>query len=239
MSQSDDSAFFAKIDNNIRQYPEVVTLVLAIIGIFVLAYSASNEWGGFAPQEIKLSELEQYEGMTVRAEATVTDAYHLSSGPWIVDIEDGSTNETIVLFANSLNFIPKTGDVLEITGESARYKGQMEIISQANQVEVISKWNEDTIAVSDIANDPAYYEGKTVTVRTYVKSSPTTSYNTTSFNVGDTYENLRIETEETTELPVMITGDYVEITGTLRFDTYWFSYQIVLEDETHKVEIVS
>ena len=239
MSQSDDSAFFATIDNNIRQYPEVVTLVLAIIGIFVLAYSASNEWGGFAPQEIKLSELEQYEGMTVRAEATVTDAYHLSSGPWIVDIEDGSTNETIVLFANSLNFIPKTGDVLEITGESARYKGQMEIISQANQVEVISKWNEDTIAVSDIANDPAYYEGKTVTVRTYVKSSPTTSYNTTSFNVGDTYENLRIETEETTNLPVLISGDYVEITGVLRFDTYWFSYQIVLEDETHKVEIIS
>ena len=37
----------------------------------------------------------------------------------------------------------------------------------------------------------------------------------------------------------MITGDYVEITGTLRFDTYWFSYQIVLEDETHKVEIIS
>ena len=45
MSQDDNYAFFARIDNNIRQYPEVVTLVLAIIGIFVLAYSASNEWG--------------------------------------------------------------------------------------------------------------------------------------------------------------------------------------------------
>ncbi len=238
MSQSDDKKLPARINEAILHYPEIVTLVIAIVGIIILAVSSKNEWGGFAPKEIELSELEEFEGMTVRVEAEVTDAYHLSSGPWIVDISDGSTNETIILFANSLNFIPKTGDVLEITGESARYKGQMEIISQANQVEIVSKWNEDTIAVSDIANDPAYYEGKTVTVRTYVKSSPTTSYNTTSFNVGDTYENLRIETEETTELPVLITGDYVEITGTLRFDTYWFSYQIVLEDESHLVELM-
>ncbi len=239
MSQDDNYAFFARIDNNIRQYPEVVTLVLAIIGIFLLAYSASNEWGGFAPQNVQLSELQDYEGMTVRVEATVTDAYHLSSGPWIVDISDGSTNESIVLFANSLNFIPKTGDVLEITGESARYKGEMEIISQANQVEVITEWGESTISVGDIANDPGYYDGKTITVRTYVKSSPTTSYNTTSLSVGDTYENLRVETENSELIPVLINGDFIEITGTLRFDTYWFSYEIKLENETHKVEIIS
>ena len=115
----------------------------------------------------------------------------------------------------------------------------MEIISQANQVEVISKWGENTITVGDIANDPAYYDGKTITVRTYVKSSPTTSYNTTSLSVGDTYENLRVETENSELIPVLINGDFIEITGTLRFDTYWFSYEIKLENETHKVEIIS
>ena len=51
----------------------------------------------------------------------------------------------------SLTIFGEVNLLLDISGESARYKGQWEIIAQANQVEIISKWNEDKIAVSDIS----------------------------------------------------------------------------------------
>lgn len=220
-------------------YPESFTLCLAILGIILLTWLADEERGGLDPKVITLSEMEDYEEMAVRVEVSVDDAFQLNSGPWIVDITDNSINGTRILFANNLNFIPKTGDILEVTGEVSRYDGEMEIISQASEVKILSKWGHNEISISDIANDPDYYEGKTVIVKSYVKSSPSTSYNTTSFSVGDTYENLRIETENSDSLPVLINGDYVLIEGTLRFDTYWFSYEIVLEDSTHKVEMLT
>ena len=233
-----------EIINPIRKYPEVFSLIFAIISIIIIAKMVDDEWGPLKPIKIDLSEMEDYEERIVRVEAVVSDAYQPNSGVWLVHVTDDSINGTRLIFSNSLNFIPKTGDTLEITGEVSRYNGELEIITQANEVKRINIWGENNITLGDIANDPSYYEGKSVSIKTYVKSSPTTSYNTTSFTVGGTYNNLRIEIneEDFKEIygePVLIIGDYIELIGVLKFDTYWLSYEIILDEEGHKVELIS
>tara|TARA_B100000029_G_scaffold53550_1_gene48608 strand:- start:2032 stop:2826 length:795 start_codon:yes stop_codon:yes gene_type:complete len=227
----------------VRKYPELVCFILAIILIAGMAKMANDELGPLKPSEINLAEMEEYEERKVKVKATVSDAYRPSSGVWIVDITDDSINGTRLLFSNSLNFIPKTGDIIEASGEVSRYNGELEIISQANDVKMISRWGENNITIGDIANEPNYYEGKTVIINTYVKSNPTFSYGKVSFTVGETYHNVRVEVNETDfrELygdPVLIIGDHINLVGILKFDTYWFSYEIILEDETHKLEII-
>lgn len=237
-SSKEEINILRKIDGEVRKYPELIAIFISVISLIILATLSHTQWAGLIEAErITLAELEDFENRVVTVEATVIDSYEPTPNIWIIDIDDGSTEERRVIFVSNLNFIPKSGDVLEATGESQEYKGTWEVICDPKDIKIISKWDKNEITIGDLANDPNFYVGKNIVISGYVKETPSESYNRTTMIFGDTYHSLRIETT-TIDIPVLLEGDRIEVKGLVEFDTYWYSYQILLDSETHEVKIL-
>ncbi len=99
-----------------------LALLVAIAGLVLLASLAYF----IAPAHIELSELDSYNGKTVVVRGEVTAASYHST---VTFLELDENTAKIVLF-DSLDYKFAKGDVIEVQGDIARYKGELEIIAE-------------------------------------------------------------------------------------------------------------
>ena len=102
--------------------PLKLALVVSITGLVFLGYLAYF----IGPAHIELSELASHNGRTVVVQGEVIS---ISQHPDVTFLNIGGDNIKVVLF-DALDYKFSKGEVIEVQGTIARYKGGLEIIAE-------------------------------------------------------------------------------------------------------------
>ncbi|MDP6658380.1 MAG: thermonuclease family protein [Candidatus Poseidoniia archaeon] len=221
----------------------VVTL-FSLLGIGALAYLAAN----IEPPVISLAQIEDYENQVVNVgNVRVVGYYNIpESESWIIDVTESGFNRTVIIFASSLDFNPRSGDLLSATGEVQRYEGNWEIVCDRGDVELVEPWQGNQIILEDMVYDPEYYRGSNIKLIVNVLSEPRIDeYDNDRiyFKVGNANHNLFLNIDRTVfDCPGfndgclnLMPGERIEIRGTLNFNDYFVSYQLDISKSEHGV----
>lgn len=206
-----------------------------ILGIIAMGTSLLE------PERIDIKDVKFHENQIVKVNGTVTESY---SNGMIFYLDDGTGDVPVFAgFASNPDYRVRKGDIVEVVGEVQLYKGELEIICNSeDDFRFIYKRSEETIEFDDLAINPEKYRDQFVYLTDLeVSSTPNTSFNTTSFRVKDSSHNIYVKSDVGgVEIPILLSGDSVDIKGIFQFSEYWMSYEIVLEssEEGHGVWIV-
>jgi len=206
-----------------------ISLIFSITGIAVLYFISTLT----TPYIIELNEIPNYEGKIVTTQGIVTNHYITKHGSQIITIQDKNTTATIYLEGK---IDVEYGDKLQITGEIKKYKEEWEIIpNDAKSIKITQKWDNISIPLWQIAQNPSKYENININITGYIdtvfdnyfiladeegKHSLMVFYNT--------YDDIRI-----------FSGQKVNVAGLFKFDNKNFRYTVELNQEKHKISLSS
>lgn len=201
------------------------SLLFSIIGIILLYFLSTLS----QPTMIKLSEIPEYEGKQVIVEGTITEHYTTSYGSQIITIEDD--NITTTVFVEEIISI-EYGDIIQVTGVVQRYKGDWEIVVDNERfVNIVKKWQNITMPLWQLAENPTKYDGLNVNVTGYIDM------------VYDDYFYL-IDSDDEYSIIVYYTfqqysdlypGQKVNVAARFTFDVGDFRYKLEVSEETHGI----
>jgi hypothetical protein len=134
-----------------------ISIIFSVIGIVVLYFVSLLA----EPVYIELTEIDSYEGKEVIVEGTVIEKHETRYGNQILKIKDAKSTEeidSIIVFVEKAKPDIEYGDRLSIQGIVQRYQGEIEIfVSDNKQIKIIEKWNNISIPLRIIAQDPHNY----------------------------------------------------------------------------------
>lgn len=206
-----------------------ISLIFSITGIAVLYFISTLT----TPYIIELNEVPNYEGKIVTTQGIVINHYETKHGSQIITIQDKNTTVTIFLEGK---IEVEYGDKLQITGEIKKYKEEWEIIpSDAKSIKIIQKWDNISIPLWQIAQNPSKYENININITGFI-DSVFDNYFILADEEGkhslmvfyNTYTDIRI-----------FSGQKVNIAGSFKFDKKNFRYMVKLNQEGHKISFIS
>jgi len=201
------------------------SLIFAVVGICLLyALSLFSK-----PAVIELSKLPEYEGKQITTQGIVKSYYSTKYGSQIIIIEDNNTSATVF---SEEETIVEYGDKIRVTGEVQKYNDGWEIIvNDKHSITIIQKWENISMPLWQIVQNPGRYEGLNVNVSGYVDS------------LYDDYFHL-IDEKGEYSLLVLYTpyqpdavspGQKVSVAGLFSFEKENFRYVLSICDKTHKI----
>ena len=137
-------------------------ILFSIIGILLLYFLSLLS----QPTMIKLADIPSYDGKQVIVQG-ITKEHHITTyGSQIITIEED--NITTIVFLEGQ--IPvEYGDLIQVTGLVQKYKGSWEIVvDNARFVYIVKKWNNISMPLWQIAENPNKYSGLNVNVSGYI-----------------------------------------------------------------------
>lgn len=201
------------------------SIIFSIVGIIVLYFLSTLS----QPVMIELNEIPEYEGKQVIVEGTVME-YHITSyGNQIITIENNNTT-TIVFVEEETK--AKYGDKIQATGKVQKYKGDWEIVvGDIRFVEIIQHWQNITMPLWQLAENPAKYEGLNINVTGYIDLV----YDTYFYLVDMEEEHSIIVFYSHVEQNSIYPGQKVQVAARFMFDIESFRYKLEVSEETHGV----
>lgn len=138
------------------------SVILSIIGVVILYFIAVLT----EPVYVELQKIEEYEGKTVIVRGYVKNYYSTSFNNQIIEIKN--KNHSIKIFTEQPADI-EYGDLIQITGEVKKYKGEWEIIAEnKNHIKILQKWKHNSHPLWEIAQNPTSYLNQNVNITGYI-----------------------------------------------------------------------
>jgi len=191
------------------------SLLFAIAGITILYFLSTLT----QPIVIELSELPEYEDKQVTVEGIVVEHYITSYESQIIKIEDD--NATAMVFVEGKSDV-EYGDKIQVTGKVQKYKGDWEIVvGNERFVTILQKWQNISIPLWQIAENPVKYDGLNINVTGYIDA------------VYDAYFYL-VDEEATHSIIVFYNSD---IAAQFRYNPEDLRYKLDVMDETHGITL--
>lgn len=202
-----------------------LSVIFSVAGITLLYFLSTLS----QPVMIELCEIPEYEGKQVIVEGIVTEHHVTSYGSHIITLEDD--NATTTVFVEEKTNV-EYGDKIQATGKVQKYEGDWEIIvGNVRFVTIVQKWQNITIPLWQLAENPTKYDGLNVNVTGFIDA------------VYDTYFYL-VDTEEEHSIIVFYArsgdnvfypGQKVNVAATFTFDLEDFRYRLIVSEETHGI----
>jgi DNA/RNA endonuclease YhcR with UshA esterase domain len=140
------------------------SLLFSIIGIALLYFlsTLSN------PVVIDISQLSEYEGKQVTVKGIVIEHQTTTYDSQLIKIKEGNSS-AIAFIEGSLDI--QYGDKIEVTGKVQKYKENWEIVvDNVRNVNIIHHWQNITIPLWELAQNPSRYQDLNVNVSGYIEA---------------------------------------------------------------------
>lgn len=178
---------------------------------------------------IELNEMPDYEGKQVILEGIVYEFQYSKQGNQIIQIKE--CNDTAIVFIEGKSDIDH-GDRIQAIGEVQKYGRDWELIVSNNcNIKILKKWQNSSIPLWQIAENPLKYLNLNVNVTGHIES------------ISNAYFYI-VDLEKKHSLIVfyalaknisIIPGQKVNILGKFSFDKEKFRYQLEISDEQHDI----
>jgi hypothetical protein len=178
---------------------------------------------------IELNEMPDYEGKQVILEGIVYEFQFSKNGNQIIQIKE--CNDTAIVFIEGKSDIDH-GDRIQAIGEVQKYGKDWELIVSNNcNIKILKKWQNSSIPLWQIAENPLKYLNLNVNITGYIES------------ISNAYFYI-VDLEKKHSLIVfyalaknisIIPGQKVNILGKFSFDKEKLRYQLEIYDEQHNI----
>ena len=203
-----------------------LSLFISITGICLLYLISKLS----QPVLIEINEMEDYEGKEVIIKGLVKEHHLTKFGSQIITIIDN--NSTTEVFLEGMKEI-EYGDLLQVTGEVQNYQDKWEIMVNDNrQVKILQKWQNITMPLWQLAENPTKYIDLNVNVTGYVEFVSNDNFYLVDLDKKHSLLVLYSNSENITIYP----GQKIFVFGRFCFDKENFRYRIKVFDEHHKIE---
>lgn len=201
------------------------SLFISIIGILILYLIAKLSQIPL----IELNEMSEYEGKQVILEGLVDEYQFSKQGNQIIQIKDD--NDTAIIFIDGETEI-EHGDIIQAIGEVQKYGSDWElIVSNINYIKILKKWQNNSIPLWQLAENPLKYLNLNVNVTGHIES-----ISNAYFYIVDLEKNHSLIVFYRLSKNITIhPGQKVNVLGKFSFDKDKFRYQIELCEEQHDV----
>lgn len=201
------------------------SLFISIIGILILYLIAKLSQIPL----IELNEMSEYEGKQVILEGLVDEYQFSKQGNQIIKIKDD--NDTAIIFIDGETEI-EHGDIIQAIGEVQKYGSDWElIVSNINYIKILKKWQNNSIPLWQLAENPLKYLNLNVNVTGHIES-----ISNAYFYIVDLEKNHSLIVFYRLSKNITIhPGQKVNVLGKFSFDKEKFRYQIELCEEQHDV----
>ena len=201
------------------------SIIFSVAGIAILYFISTLT----QPVVIELCEIPEYEGKQVTTEGIVTNHYSTKHGSQLITIEDN--NATATVFVEGETNV-EYGDKIRVTGEVQKYNNEWEIIANDERsVSILQKWQNISIPLWQIAQNPVRYEGLNVNVTGYVDSL----YDGYFYLVDADEKHTLLVFYSYSEDDVAYPGQKVNVAGLFKFDKENFRYALSICEKMHKI----
>lgn len=182
------------------------------------------------PVLIEISDMRDYEGKEVIIKGLVKEHHLTKFGSQIITIvDDNSTTEIYLEGIKEIEY----GDLLQVTGEVQNYQDKWEIMVNDNrQVKILEKWQNITMPLWQLAENPTKYIDLNVNVTGYVEFVSNDNFYLVDLDKKHSLLVLYSNPGNITIYP----GQKIFIFGRFSFDKENFRYRIKVFDEHHKIE---
>jgi len=203
------------------------SLLFSIAGIIILYFLSTLT----QPIVIDLSELPEYEDKQVTVEGIVTEHYITSYESQIIKIE--GDNATAMVFVEGKSGV-EYGDKIQVTGKVQKYKGDWEIVvGNERFVTILQKWQNISIPLWQIAENPVKYDGLNINVTGYIDAV----YDAYFYLVDEEAIHSIIVFYNSFEHGSVYSGQKVDIAAQFRYNPEDLRYKLDVMDETHGITL--
>lgn len=205
------------------------SLIFSITGIFILYLISKLS----QPVLINISEMHEYEGKSVIIKGLVKEHHLTKYGSQIITIfDENSTTEIFVEGQMDIEY----GDKIQVTGKVQKYQDRLELIVNDNrQVKILQKWQNITMPLWQLAENPTKYLDVNVNVSGYVEFISNENFYLVDLEKKHSLLVLYTYTKNVTIYP----GEKIYVSGKFCFDKENFRYKIRVCEDYHKISQIS
>jgi DNA/RNA endonuclease YhcR with UshA esterase domain len=181
------------------------------------------------PIFIEIAEMEKYDGREVTVRGIIKEYNVNRFGNQIITIFD--KNQTAEIYIEGITDV-EYGDKIQVTGTVEKYQKKIElVVSDTRQVKLLKKWQNITIPLRQIAQNPTKYIGLNVNVSGFVEF-----ISNDNFYIVDLENKHSILVEYLNYRDVAIyPGQRINVFGKLIFDEKNFRYKLKVFEEIHSI----
>jgi hypothetical protein len=201
------------------------SMLLAIIGI-ILLYMISR----FSQAPIiKISDMKDYEGKLVMIKGIVTEHHLTNYGSQIIMINNENHSATIII-EGKLDV--EYGDKISATGEVQKYKENWQLLVNNNrQLQILKKWNNGSLPLWQIAENPTKYLNLNVNITGYIESISNAYFLLVDLERKHSLITFYTLPKNTTIYP----GQKICASGRFTFDEINFRYMLDICEQNHGI----
>jgi len=201
------------------------SVIFSLVGISLLYFISLLS----KPIVIDLVNLSEYEGKQITTEGIVTNYYSTKYGSQLITIEDYNASATVF---SEIYAEVEYGDRIRVTGEVQKYNDEWEIIvNDKHSISVIKKWENISMPLWQIAQNPQRYDGLNVNVTGFVDSV----YDDYFYLADENDEHFLFVFYNAYENEKIYPGQKVNLRGLFKFDTENFRYILTTDGENHAI----
>jgi uncharacterized protein YdeI (BOF family) len=201
------------------------SVLFAVMGISALyAMSLFSK-----PAVVDLIKLPEYEGKQITTQGIVKNYYSTKYGTQLITIEED--NASAIVFSEVETSV-EYGDKIRVTGEVQKYNDCWEIIvNDKHDLIIIQKWENISMPLWQIVQNPMRYEGLNVNVSGYIDSL----YNDYFYLTDEEGKHTLLVFYNSYNSKMFHPGQKVNVAGLFNFDKEKLRYELTLCDRTHKI----
>lgn len=202
-----------------------LSIISSIAGILIL-YTLSL----YAQTPIiPLSDISEYDGQIITTNGTVTEYHSTSYGYQLITIKQG--NNTAILFLESPIDIQRS-DKLNATGRIQQYEDEWEIIIEEQELVTIEQsWENNTLTLQEIAENPINFLNQNLNVTAYVDII----YDEYFQLIDETYQYQCIVEKPYIKNLTLYTGQPINLNAYLTYDNTQMRYLFEFKNENQTI----
>jgi hypothetical protein len=178
---------------------------------------------------IELNEMPDYEGKQVVLEGIVYEYQFSKQGNQIIQIKE--CNDTAIVFIEGKSDIDH-GDRIQAIGEVQKYGTDWElIVSNTCNIKILKKWQNSSIPLWQIAENPLKYLNLNVNVTGHIESISNAYFYIVDLEMMHSLIVFYALAKNISIIP----GQKVNILGKFSFDKEKLRYQLEISNEQHDI----
>ena len=207
-----------------------LVIILSIIGIISLYYLSLLS----QPIEIGFQDISQYENHQVILKGVVMTHRTTSFGGQIIEIRD-DTDESeleVIVFIEEEGTLVEYGDLIQVTGMVQKYEDEWEVVvNSGNDVTILQKWQNITIPLWQLAQNPDRYIGLNINVSGNIDRI----YEGYFYLIDEEQEHSLAVYYNSAEFQNLTGGDNVKVAGFFNYDYERLRYLVQVTESIHGI----
>ena len=178
---------------------------------------------------IPLSDISEYDGQIITTNGTVTEYHSTSYGNQLITIKQG--NNSAILFLESPIDVQQ-GDKINATGRIQQYEDEWEIIIEEQELVTIEQsWENNTLTLQEIAENPIKFLNQNLNVTAYVDII----YDEYFQLIDESYQYQCIVEKPYIKNLTLYTGQPINLNAFFTYDNTQMRYLFEFKNENHTI----